>query len=109
MMHRSRRGAARVPIIWIVVVLVAFFAAVGMIFVFSGDAAKFREDAVAAQKEASAADQKLQDERIVVRQISELAGYYDRTAASARTQVSSMQEGLDQFKTSFGTTMGPDV
>lgn len=109
MMHRSRRGAARVNIVWMVVVVVAFFIAIGLAFVFSDDAATKSDIATKAVADKEAAESSLQDEREAYRKLSELVGYYDREAAAARSQPNSVQGGLEQFKSSFGSTMGPDV
>lgn len=109
MMHPSRRGAARVGVIWIVVVLVAFFAAAGIAFIFSDDASTAREQLVAAQADKARAEQLLQEERAAYREVSTLVGYYDRSAATARTEAAALRAGLEEFKNAFSSSTGPDV
>ena len=105
----SRRGAARVNVIWMVVVVVAFFAALGLLFASSSEATDWKER-YEAQVAANAVTQdKFDVEFQKVREISEVMGYYDRSVAAARSDLTSMQEGLDQFKSSFPPQMGADV
>lgn len=109
MTHRSRRGAARVNVIWMVVVVVAFFAALGLLFASSSEATDWRERYDAQVATTAAAQAKFDVEFQKVRELSEVIGYYDRSLAAARTDLTSLQAGLDLFKGSFGSQMGADV
>jgi|GEM_PF-659620 len=102
--HSSRRGAARVSVTWMIVVLIAFFAALAMIFVFDGERTKAEERAADAATRLGEAEGLYESEREAIREISELVGYYDREIASARTITSSLEEGLSQFKDGFNVT-----
>lgn len=109
MTHRSRRGAARVNVIWMVVVIVAFFAALGLLFATSSEASDLRVLLQAQTKKTQVAEDKYVLEFQKVREISELIGYYDTSEAAARSETSAMEAGLEQFKSSFPPTMGADV
>jgi len=104
MMTRSRRGAARVSITWMIVVLIAFFAALAMIFVFDGEVEKARAATSAAEQKEQTAISQLQEEREFSRSLSQVLGFYDKEAASERSDSSSATEGLTQFKDGFNVT-----
>lgn len=104
MMNRSRRGAARVSVIWIIVVLIAFFAALAMIFVFDSEK-KVAENARDAAQEAQATAEANYDlEREYGRTLSVILGWYDTEVASQETEADAATTGLDNFKNSFGIT-----
>jgi|LWDU01.1.fsa_nt_gi hypothetical protein len=103
-MNRSRRGAARVSITWIIVVVIAFFAALSMVFVFDGEVTDAETRAAAAEAKEAEATAQLDVELSVIRDISEVFGYYDKQQASARTVAATAQEGLASFKDAFGVT-----
>ena len=104
MMNRSRRGAARVSITWMIVVLIAFFASLAMIFVFDGERTKAEERAAEANTKAENASTQFDGERVYSRDLSKLIGYYDKQAAAPRAVKSSVEEGLAQFKDGFLVT-----
>jgi len=103
-MNRSRRGAARVSVIWIIVVLIAFFASLAMIFVFDGEvttAQGLQADAEKARDEAVA---NYEQEREFGRALSVIMGWYDPEAGSPKTEADAATTGLDTFKNNFGIT-----
>lgn len=104
MMNRSRRGAARVSITWMIVVLIAFFAALAMIFVFDGERTKAETRATTANAAAEAASLQFDEEREYSRGLSEIMGWYDKEAAVPRTELSAVEEGFSQFKDGFNVT-----
>lgn len=104
MMTRSRRGAARVSITWMIVVLIAFFAALAMIFVFDGEVEKEKTKAAEAALRATTADQKFDEERQYTRTLSQLLGFYDKDIASERSEPPAVEEGLTAFKDGFNNT-----
>ncbi|MDP6763546.1 MAG: hypothetical protein QF903_08495 [Planctomycetota bacterium] len=108
MIHPSRRGAARVPIIWMVAVMVAFFVALALVFISNDEAAKAQESAAAMKTERDAANLTAQQSRQTIREISEVLGHYDETTASAESDVTAATAGLDQVKAAF-PDMGPAV
>lgn len=104
MMNRSRRGAARVSVIWIIVVLIAFFGALAMIFVFDSEKQKAedaRDKAVVAQQEAEA---RFETARATSRDLSVVLGWYDEMAGIPATDAAQARVGLDSFKQRFDIT-----
>lgn len=108
---RSRRlaGTARVNVIWMIAVVVAFLAAFALFISSSSEATDWRERHAAQEAATAANETKFLAEFEAVRKLSEVAGYYDRTVASARTDLASFQAGLEQFKSSFPPQMGAEV
>jgi len=101
MMNRSRRGAARVSITWMIVVLIAFFVSLAMVFVFDSELTK-AEDATAAARQKEAAETAVADGlRVQYRELSEVVGYYDTEVGAAASDVEQVGEGLTQFKDAF--------
>ncbi|MFT7485153.1 MAG: putative nucleic acid-binding Zn-ribbon protein [Candidatus Paceibacteria bacterium] len=101
MMNRSRRGAASVNITWMIVVLIAFFAALAMVFVFDGELSKAKIAADEAAAKEVVAVARYDAEVTFGRDVSEQIGFYDHDAASARTITEQAKEGLTQFKDAF--------
>ena len=104
MMNRSRRGAARVSITWMIVVVIAFFAALSMVFVFDGEVADANQRLEAAKAEAAAATAKLDTAFASEREISRALGFYDREQASPKSKPDTAVEGLNTFKDQMGIT-----
>ncbi len=100
-MNRTRRGAARVSITWIIVVMIAFFASLAMVFVFDGELEVEKKKVVTAIEAKQSADTKYDAEVDYGRQLSKLLGWYDKTLASPHTIVAEAEEGLTQFKDAF--------
>lgn len=104
MMNRSRRGAARVSITWIIVVVIAFFAALSMVFVFDGEKTDAEKRAAAAEAKEATATATLETEIDFSRELSLKLGYYDRDTAGSRSNAELATEGLGNLKTSFNVT-----
>lgn len=104
MMTRSRRGAARVSITWMIVVVIAFFGALAMVFVFDGELTKAETAAANAEAKADAAEAVADELRAEYIALSRVVGYYDTEAAAANTDVAQAEEGLTQFKDGFNVT-----
>ena len=102
MMNRSRRGAARVSVIWIIVVLICFFASLAMIFVFADEVTKAEAARDAAFKARDEAVADFEAARSTGRALSERLGWYDREAASAESDVDAAGVGFGQLKDRFG-------
>ena len=110
-LHQSnpnRRGAAPGALVWIVVLLVAFFVSLGVAIVSQGDAEKARAERDTANAASVAATAQLETELATIREISELFGFYDEDAASARSEKGSAAEALQTFKDGF-SDMGATV
>lgn len=101
MMNLSRRGAARVSITWMIVVLIAFFASLAMIFVFDGERTKAETRAAEAEADAETARAQFDEERVYSRELSKVFGFYDPELAAERTDLDAAREGLSQFKDGF--------
>jgi hypothetical protein len=107
-MKRSQRGAARVSVTWLVVFLVLFFVAA--VFGYMGYEAEtravaLREAAVKQVAEANERDERSQND---IFELSKVVGWSDPNSAVARTEVSAMKAGLEEFRQAF-PDMGPDV
>ncbi len=104
MTNRSRRGAARVSVVWIIVLVIAFFASLAMVFVFDGEVTDAVNRAEAAEAKEATAIAKLEEAFDSTREISKVLGYYDRDIASAESKPESALIGLSNFKEAFGIT-----
>lgn len=107
-MNRSRRGAAQVSVVWVVVFVVLFLAA--GLFGFSAQGKEKAAHEEAARYKAQAeADAKAKDEaRAKFTELSKHVGWSDPASAAAVTDLSIMQKDFDDFRTGF-PDMGPDV
>jgi hypothetical protein len=104
MMTRSRRGAARVSITWMIVVLVALFASMALIFVFDGEVEKANNRASEAETNETNAVARYDAEREAYRKLSQHVGFYDTAGASERSEAPAVEEGLTQFKDGFNVS-----
>jgi len=104
----NRRGAAPGALVWIVVLLVAFFISLGVAIISGNDAEEARAQRDAANADRDAAAAQLETELATIREISELLGFYDEEAASARSEKATAAEALQTFKDSF-SDMGATV
>lgn len=108
MINPSKRGAARVPVVWLVVFLVGFLVAFGIAFAGFDEAATYKKSYEDAVNDKALIETRLTERQAEVRSISEHVGWYDETAASPRTQVEALQSGLEQAKGVL-PDMGPNV
>lgn len=108
MMNRSQRGAARVNIVWLIVLLVGMLVSIAFGFVANDEAAQMEADAEQARQRENQAQQLLNEANETIRDISEIAGFYDETSASARSEPDSMKEGLQSLRNNF-SDMDPSV
>ncbi len=104
MMNRSRRGAARDSITWMVVVVIAFFAALSMVFVFDGEVTDAVKRAEKAETERDAAVGQLEGESEKSRELSKVLGFYDREVAGAISAPATAKDGLASLKDAFNVT-----
>lgn len=103
-MNRSKRGAARISAVWMIVVIVAFFVAVGVAFVAFDEAGKIQGRLDETQTQLTTASSRYDTERTQLRGVSEVVGFYDRSDASARADVEAMKAGLTSLRDGF-----PDI
>lgn len=97
----SKRGAARVNVIWLVVLLVAFFVALGLAYV-SNDEAKINLDqASAARQRAAEADQRFEEATRALNTLSTSVGFYPADLATPVTAMEALQQGFEQFRGTF--------
>jgi len=110
-LHQSnpnRRGAAPGALVWIVVLLVAFFISLGVAIISGNDAEDARAQRDKANADRDSAVAQLETELATIREISELLGFYDSEAASAESDKGSATEALQTFKDGF-SDMGATV
>jgi predicted nucleic acid-binding Zn-ribbon protein len=104
----NRRGAAPGALVWIVVLLVAFFISLGVAIVSGKDAEEFRNQRDAANAAKDSAVAQLKVELATIRDLSEILGFYNEDAASAKSDQGTAAEALQTFKDSF-SDMGATV
>jgi len=110
-LHQSdpnRRGAAPGALIWIVVLLIAFFVSLGVAIVSGNDAEDLRAERDAAITAREDARAQLDLELVKVRELSKVLGFFDTTAASERSEQDVAKEALETFKSSY-SDMGATV
>jgi len=105
-MMRSNRGAARISAVWLITVLVLFFAALAFGFVAYDDRANSEDSKVKAQQAQIAAEAQADRERQRIRDVSKVVGWYDETQASPVTEVTAMKADLERLKGKFPGTEG---
>lgn len=103
-MNRSKRGAARISAVWMIVVIVAFFVAVGVAFVAFDEAGKVQTTLEETRAQLETVSARADEERTQVRAQSEVIGFYDTAAASAKADVEAMKQGLTSLRDAF-----PDI
>jgi hypothetical protein len=97
----SKRGAARVNVVWLVVLLVGFFVAVGLAYVSQDEAALNRDSAKAARERESEADRRFEQARRELNELSAEVGFYPADLATPVTAVSALKQGFEQFRGTF--------
>ena len=100
-MSDSTRGAARISAVWMITVLVLFFAAVAFAFVAYSDAAKANEAADAARTEASSADALAEEAREARRTAAVAVGWTDPESPDPTVSVTAMQADLELLRGTF--------
>ena len=103
-MNRSQRGAARISAVWMIVVIVAFFVAVGVAFVAFDEAGKIDGELANVRAQLQESNTRYDTERTLRRDQSEIIGYFDETAASASADPEAMKQGLTSLRDAF-----PDI
>lgn len=97
----SKRGAARVNVIWLVVLLVAFFVALGLAYVSQDEATQFRKDADAARERTVVADERFERATRDLSTLSAEVGFYPADLATPLTAMDALKAGFEQFRGTF--------
>ncbi len=104
----SRRGAAPGALIWVIVLIVAFFVSIMMAIVSSNDAEAMRKerDDMRAERDEAKADFVTEIEKVT--EISKVLGFYEEGSAAKVSSTSAAEEELTTFKDGFND-MGASV
>jgi len=100
-MMRSNSGAARVSVVWIIATIVAALVAVAFAVISRSDLTQVRLEAESATAKETVATQRFESEAQYARELSQVLGFYDRTAASPRTNVETVAAGFEELRASF--------
>ena len=101
MKKRSRRGAARISAVWLIVFLVVALVGAAFGWIAQQDAAQARSNQQAAVSDSAVAEGRYEGERQVSRDISQVFGYFNPSEAGSRTVVDAAQNGLESLKAAF--------
>jgi hypothetical protein len=107
-MKRSQRGAARISAVWMIAVIVAFFVSMAVAFVAFDESGTLQADLDETKTKLAEAQASLDTELDAIRAISEIAGFYDDSTASARSEPAAMSEGLSSLKDAY-PDMDPSI
>jgi len=108
MIKRSQRGAARVNIVWPIVLLVGMLVGLAYGFVSNDEAATEKKSAKSAIEKERKAINDLTEVDAQLRAISEVAGFYDEMGGAAHSSPESMVEGLGAMRNAL-PDMDPSV
>lgn len=100
-MVSSKRGAAQVSLVWIIAFGVIALASIFFGYVAQDDRALMRAQMEDAQERAAEAEQLFQETAGTIREISVVAGGYDRESASPESDPQAMKDALDNFRATF--------
>ncbi|MFT5150923.1 MAG: hypothetical protein ACI841_000907 [Planctomycetota bacterium] len=98
MKHRSRRGAARISAVWMIVVVVMFFVAVFFGYISNQAAAKADTDRDTAVAAKTAAEMKRDEAVTATRAVSDVLGFIPQGEIGATSNVTTAQDGLESLK-----------
>lgn len=101
MKKRSRRGAARISAVWLIVFLVVALVGAAFGWIAQQDAAQARSNQQAAVSDSAVAEARYEGERQVSRDISQIFGYFNPSEAGSRTVVDAAQNALESLKAAF--------
>lgn len=101
MKTRSKRGAARVSAVWLIVFVVCFLVALGVAWTQGEEASRAEQEYKAYKERAETAEKKAEDGYKTTVEISKALGFYDRAVQNAFATPASAKESLDKLKTTF--------
>jgi len=99
-MKRSKRGAAKVSVVWTIGLMMAFLVAVVLFFLTSQDNTKNTARADQAEKKVKELSAQVEEEKKHYQDLSKVVGYYDETAAAPKTEIPTVEEGMKALRTS---------
>jgi hypothetical protein len=97
----SRRGAARVSIIWLITMVVLFFVALGFGYLGYTEAAEADRRTQSAAQRASEADDRAEVDAQHIIEVSQAMGFYDAAAATPRSKADVITAALEDLKATF--------
>lgn len=97
----SKRGAARVSIVWLVVLVVAFFVAMGLVYISQDEAKLNRDEAESARTRMVEADQRFERATQELSTLSAEVGFYPADLATPITAMDALKAGFEQFRGTF--------
>lgn len=103
-MNRSKRGAAKVSVIWMIGSLVAFLVVAVMFFLVSQEVTNEKSRADKAEAKAADYEARLTTELQQIQNMSKVVGFYDESQGQSRTELSALSEGLKTLRATF-----PDI
>jgi hypothetical protein len=103
-MVRANRGAARVSLMWTVMMAVITLTAVAFGYFAHDDRSKALDESAAARVEASTADERLAVANQKVSELSNKLGFYDRNSTVKDANTSSAGDAISRVRDSF-----PDI
>ncbi|TDJ70573.1 MAG: hypothetical protein E2O39_09855 [Planctomycetota bacterium] len=101
MKKRSRRGAARISAIWLIVFLVVALVGAAFGWIAQQDAAQARSSHQTAVSALNVSEARFEGERQISRDISQIFGYFNPSEAGSRTVVDAAENGLESLKVAF--------
>ncbi len=104
----ARAGAARVSIIWLITLIILFFVALGFGYLGFDEAAKAEVALEKARSTASDANERALVDADHIIKLSQVAGSYDESAATPRTDPEALAAALDDLRGTF-PDLGADV
>lgn len=100
-MMRSNSGAARVSVVWIIATIVLALVAVAFAVISQNDLTAAKDTAAAAALKEAEAKVLFESEAEYARQLSRALGFYDRAAASPRTNPDTVRQGFEELRAAF--------
>lgn len=100
-MMRSNRGAARVSVVWIIATVVVALVAIAFAVIASQGQTVAEQQAAAAATKENDAKALFDEEAEFARQLSRTLGFYDRTAASPRSNAETARQGFEELRAAF--------
>ena len=100
-MMRSNSGAARVSVVWIIATIVLALVAVAFAVISQNDLTAAKDSATAAALKEAEAAALFESEAQYARQLSTALGFYDRAAASPRTNPDTVRQGFEELRAAF--------
>ncbi len=105
-MISSKRGVARVGLVWLVIVGVLLLAALAFGFIAQSDLSSLRHELDQAKQEKAALETQLAESVDARRNLSQLHGWYDRASADPSSDVEAVRRSLEGLREAF-TDLGP--